>query len=171
MHRQRTSFASGARCMGYAENMKACPYCSEEPIWRPARNCTNTRSNALKEKRRVASEPYTLADSISVQCFMFCGCSHAERFGALANSAVDLKRKRVFPSAECEDFAVTWDAHAEKLFADYTARYTDIQRTAFRARLWPVPFKAPQTQLFDRNNNEQPFRHSCEPEEIHPFAE
>ena len=123
--------------------MRACPYHHEEPVWRYARNCTMARK---------------------VRCFMFTGCSHAE---AMAGA------RRVFQVTECAAFAKQWNEHAEQLFAQCTAgaRWTDIERTAFRARLWPAPKPVIPSALFDRNREETPaFRHSVEPVDPHHYA-
>lgn len=123
--------------------VKSCPICTQEPAWYYARNCTMTRK---------------------VRCFILCGCPHAEAFGSLSE-----KVKRIVTQPELAQVENDWDAHAEKLFVGYTDRWTDPQRTAFRARLWPEPVKA---ELFDRNHDElpaYPFRHNVEAVEVHPF--
>lgn len=124
--------------------MKACPYCQEPPGWFYARNVSMTRRT-----------PH----------FVLCGCPHAERFGS-----VDTKLKHFVADADRAAWEAKWDEHAEKLFAEYTARWTDEQRTSFRARIWPKP--PPPTELFNRNNDEAPnvAYHGYAPDED-PFAQ
>jgi hypothetical protein len=90
--------------------MKACPRCNHPPTWHFCSNVSRARN---------------------VICFTFVGCSHAEDFrGAVFY---------VTPEKERGAFEEKWDAHAESMFTAYTARWSDAERTAFCARLWPAP--------------------------------
>ena len=125
--------------------MKACPRCSEPPQWHFASNVSRARK---------------------VICFAFVGCTHAADF-----------RGSVFyvtPDKERGAFEEKWDAHAESMFAVYTARWTDEQRVAFRARLWPAPVPVIPAALFvsavGGNEVAAPaFRHSVEASDDCPW--
>ena len=77
--------------------------------------------------------------------WVFDGCHHARAFAGRAVVFV--------PNAERGAFEAKWDAHAEALFAAYTARWTDAQRDAYRARLWPVPPPVVPSVLFQREDH------------------
>ena len=98
--------------------MKSCPHCAEIPGWHFMRNVSRTRR---------------------VDCFLFTtGCAHTADFS---------KSLGIVESADRAAVEQRWDAHAESLFTTYTARWTDIQRTSFRARLWPMPPPVIPTEL------------------------
>jgi len=56
------------------------------------------------------------------------------------------------PQEESHAVESQWDEFAEKLFAEYSAHWTEPQRVAYRARIWPaitlpvVGYEAPQTE-------------------------
>lgn len=119
--------------------MKACPRCAQSPHWHYARNVSQTRK---------------------VDHFSFAGCLHAEAFAHTLG---------LVPAKERGAVEARWDAHAEAMFADYTARWSQPQRVAFRARLWPAPVPVVPYELFDRNKDEAPrFRHACDPRDEEP---
>lgn len=89
--------------------MRCCPICREAPQWHYCRNVT------WREKKE---NHFSLAPA----------CQHQIRFcagvGIVADSLRSLKEAQ-------------WDQEAEKQFAEYTSTWTDVQRTAFRAEIWP----------------------------------
>jgi len=98
---------------------KACPICQLSPAWHYARGTSINRNFGQPIARRT-------------HYFLFTGCKHAESFGAgIAEKFVADKDR-----ASVEE---RWDAHAETLFAGYTATWTEAQKNAFRHRLWPLP--------------------------------
>jgi hypothetical protein len=127
--------------------MKSCPHCAEPPGWHFASNVSRARK---------------------VVCFAFVGCKHANDFrGAVFY---------VTPDKERAAFEDKWDAHAESMFALYTARWTDAERVSFRARLWPEPVPVVPAVLFvsEVGGNEAPapaFRHAVEANDDCPWDE
>lgn len=132
--------------------MKACPRCGDAPYWHYASNVTRLRNNAHGASKGPA-----------VRYWLFAGCRHArEFFGTF----------RFVPDTERATIETTWDAHAEKMFAAYTERWTETQRAVFRAKLWPKPLVAHPVELFDRNREERPcVNYTDAAEEKHPFEE
>ncbi len=127
--------------------MKACPHCKEPPGWHYCRNVSWARK---------------------VNHFAFVGCKHAAEF----------RGDRFYTTADKErgEFEARWDAHAESLFALYTARWTDAERVSFRARLWPEPVPVVPAVLFvsEVGGNEAPapaFRHAVEANDDCPWDE
>ena len=100
--------------------MKSCPICSHEPSWHYCRNVSYTK----KELH-----------------FAFCGCAHAADFAGT----------RFVPvlDAEREAYEMRWDAQAEVLFANYTERWPEPSRIAFRARIWKAPLPGIQPELIE----------------------
>lgn len=92
--------------------MKTCPQCRIEPRQHFARNQTWK----INDKRNW---------------FLVGGCKHFEqRFG---------KNVPAMPESDLPALAAQWDEEAEKVFAAYTATWTDAQRDAFRLKIWPPP--------------------------------
>lgn len=119
--------------------MKFCPHCHIEPSWHYASNTT------ARENRNEPNRNHW------VNWFIFApGCAHAFHFGLKRNLVT-----RVIPCADQPAIEAEWDAHAEELFAAYTARWTNAERTAFRAKLWPAPLPVMPTELFTNTSHEE----------------
>jgi hypothetical protein len=88
--------------------MKSCPLCLRAPDWHFCRHVTQKRADGL-------------------HYYMLCGCDHAMTFG----KPMQFVSETDLPANEAK-----WDAEAERLFAKYTERWTEPQRTAFRVRVW-----------------------------------
>lgn len=93
--------------------MKSCAYCQAAPHFHYSRNVT---------MRRNDGQNY----------FLLGGCPHLDNFKAGALDAFIPDKKRAEMEAQ-------WDAEADRLFAQYTARWTEAERARYRTRLWPVP--------------------------------
>ncbi len=98
--------------------MKACCFCAEAPHWHFLRN---------------------ISMATKIDTFGFAGCKHADDFTG--------NKLSMTPAKERAAFEEKWDAHAEALFARYTALWTEPQRISFRARLWPEPPPVIPTEL------------------------
>lgn len=119
--------------------MKKCPFCQHAPHWHFARNVSASRR---------------------VRHFIFAACcERGELFPRnLAPVAIE----------ECAKVETEWDSFCETLFAVYTSRWTEPQRIAYRARIWPSVVVVPPSELFRREvgGEEVPAaRHFSEPQE------
>lgn len=114
--------------------MKCCPRCGTVPHYHYSSNVT-ARQNREVENRNHWT-----------RYFMWSGNRpHADDFG---------KTLGVVPEGDQAAISDRWDAHAEQLFTAYTATWSEVQRTAFRARIWPKP--PPPVELFNRYHDEEP---------------
>jgi hypothetical protein len=88
--------------------MKNCPICRQSPLWHYCRNVSRKHGGNF---------------------YLIEGCSHAETFA---------KPFAFVAHAERAVFEEKWDAEAERLFAEYTARWTDPQRVSYRIKVFPT---------------------------------
>ena len=89
---------------------KICPICREEFSWHFCRSTTYTKNDGVNR--------FCVAPS----------CRHISSFakdiGIIEDSIRSLWEAR-------------WDVEAERMFSEYTKRWTDTERTSFRAQIWP----------------------------------
>ncbi len=101
--------------------MKLCPICRTGPNWHLAANVTRRRAE------------------FRTSWFLFePGCRHGSEW---ARAMSDLART-FLRDDERSVFEKAWDNEAERLFAEYTATWTEPQRAAFRDRVFPEPAAA-----------------------------
>jgi hypothetical protein len=102
--------------------VRKCPYCQQSPQLRFASNTSRTRN-------------------ANHYIFAAC-CARGETFP---------RNLRIVPQEESHAVETAWDEFAETLFAEYSVRWTEPQRVAYRARIWPTitlpvaGYEAPQT--------------------------
>lgn len=90
--------------------MLQCPQCLQTPAWHYCRN--------VSVKHKV--DHYLFTPS----------CRHSEQFQRVKGFVLGKDRA----ATESE-----WDKLAENIFVSYTASWTEIERTLFKARIWPAP--------------------------------
>lgn len=100
-----------------------------EPGWHFARNTTWK----INDKRNY---------------FLAVGCTHFESRMILSHAALSEDERPAFEAK--------WTEAAELLFIGHTASWTEAQRVAYRAKLWPAPPPVIPDELFDRNREEEP---------------
>lgn len=108
--------------------MKICPICLDAPAWH---YCRNVSAREKEDK------------------FIFASCRHGKAIGDRAAFVATAERAAV----ESE-----WDEVVVLLFDSYTQNWTEEERVAFRANIWPNPETIPYVARPEiREEDERPF--------------